>query len=107
MRGYEPFLAPTGDAAVDLLRTHEVDVILMDLRMPSMSGQTLFHVIVSQWPHLAARIIVMSGDPNALDHEEWLSLNNLPVINKPFDLSDLFALIERLLTDERRQANGS
>lgn len=99
-------MAPTGDAAVEMLRAHEVDVILMDLRMPGMSGQTLFHVIASQWTQLAARTIIMSGDPDARDHEEWLSLNDLPVINKPFDLSDLFALIERVLADERRQANG-
>jgi DNA-binding NtrC family response regulator len=107
LRGHEPLLAARGEAAIELLRSHEVDVVLMDLRMPSMSGKTLFHVIASQWPQLATRTVIMSGDPDSRDHEEWLSLNNLPVINKPFELSDLFALIERLLTDERRQANGS
>lgn len=106
LRGHTPLLADTGDAAFEILRAQEVDVVLMDLRMPSMSGRTLYHVIVSQWPHLAGRIVIMSGDPDAEDHEEWLSVNKLPVINKPFDLSDLFAMIERLLADERRQANG-
>lgn len=107
LQGHSALLAPTGEAACELLRSHEVDVVLMDLRMPGMSGQTLFHVIVSQWPHLAGRLVVMSGDPEAQDHEDWLSLNRLPVISKPFDLGDLFSVIEGVMTDERRRANGS
>ncbi len=105
-RGHVAYMAAAGDEALEILRTHEVDVVLMDLRMPGMSGQTLYHVIASQWPSLGTRVVVMSGDPDAVDHEEWLSLNNMPVISKPFDLADLFAIIERLLNDERRRANG-
>lgn len=107
LRGHEPLLAGTGEAAVDVLRKREVDVVLMDLRMPSMSGQTLYHVIASQWPQLASRIVVMSGDPDARDHEEWLQLNDVMVISKPFDLADLFTIIERMQSDERHRANGS
>ncbi len=106
LRGHTPLVAATGDAAFEFLRRHEIDLVLMDLRMPSMSGQTLYHVIASQWPRLASRVIVMSGDPDARDHEEWLSLNQLPVINKPFDLPELYAMIDRLMSDERRRANG-
>lgn len=82
-RGHVAYMAAAGDEALEILRTHEVDVVLMDLRMPGMSGQTLYHVIASQWPSLGTRVVVMSGDPDAVDHEEWLSLNNMPVISKP------------------------
>ncbi len=105
--GHTTLLAATGDAACELLVTEEVDLILMDLRMPSMSGQTLYHVIASQWPHLAGRVVVMSGDPDAEDHEDWLTLHRLPVIPKPFELATLLSLIERLVSDVQRRANGA
>ncbi len=106
LQGHTVLQASSGDEAFELLRQYEIDLVLMDLRMPSMSGQTLYHMIASQWPHLARRVIVMSGDPEARDHEEWLSLNDLALISKPFELPHLFALIGRLLTDARRQADG-
>ena len=72
--------AMSGEEACDILAGSAVDVVLMDLRMPTMSGQTLYHMSATQWPHLAARVIVMSGDPDAQDHEDWLGLHDLPVL---------------------------
>ncbi len=104
--GHTVLLATTGEEACQVLATSEVDLILMDLRMPSMSGQTLFHSIASQWPELAGRVVIMSGDPEADDHENWLSLHDLPVLTKPFDISQLLDLITRLTASPRREANG-
>jgi len=105
--GHTVFLATSGEQACDLLKSQDVDVILMDLRMPSMSGQTLFHVILTQWPHLTARIAVMSGDPDADDQQDWLKMYRLPVIPKPFELGRVFEMVEILTAEERRQANGT
>jgi len=105
-RGHTVFTATSGEEACDLLRTQTVDAVLMDLRMPKMSGQTLSHVILSQWPELAARVAVMSGDPDADDQQEWLQLYHLPVVSKPFELGQVFKMVELLTTEERRQANG-
>ncbi len=99
-------IATSGEEACDLLAVQSVDAILMDLRMPSMSGQTLFHVILSQWPHLASRIAIMSGDPDADDQQEWLQLYRLPVLGKPFELDRVFQMVDMLSAAERRQANG-
>ena len=106
--GHVVLLAPSGEQACELLSVQQVDAVLMDLRMPSMSGQTLFHVILSQWPRLAARVAVMSGDPDAEEEQEWLTLYGLPVIAKPFELARVFEMVEHLCAEaERRQANGS
>lgn len=106
--GHTVLLAPSGEQACELLAVQQVDAILMDLRMPSMSGQTLFHVILSQWPWLASRIAVMSGDPDAEDQQEWLAIYRLPVLGKPFELARVFDMVEHLCGEaERRQANSS
>jgi two-component system response regulator (stage 0 sporulation protein F) len=105
--GHTVHSAPSGEQACEILAAHTVDVILMDLRMPSMSGQTLYHVILSQWPHLACRVAVMSGDPDGDDGHDWLEIYRLPVISKPFELTRVFQMVEFLAAEERRQANGS
>lgn len=103
--GYRPLVATSGEEATELLKLHgTVDLILMDLRMPGMTGQTLFHVIASGWPALASRIVVMSGDPESEEHKEWLDLHDLPVVWKPFELPDIIRLVERLMA-RRREAN--
>lgn len=94
--GYEVLMAAGGDEACDILRALDVDVVLMDLRMPTMSGRTLYQVIRSQWPDLARRVVVMSGDPDANEYKDWLALHDLPVLAKPFRLDDMRRIIEML-----------
>ena len=104
-------LEVVGQAAAGLEAVHkatllDADVVVMDLRMPSMSGQTLYHSIVSRWPHLATHVVVMTGDPEAEDHNEWLELHDLPVLMKPFELAQLEALLRAITAGERWRNQG-
>ena len=105
-RDYEVFLASGGDEACQVLDSHTIDVILLDLHMPGMSGATLFHVIATQWPVMASRVIVMSGDDDARARESWLALNRLPMVPKPFQIKELLEAVERMLPRPAREANG-
>jgi CheY-like chemotaxis protein len=104
--GHTVQVATSGEAACEILATSAVDLVLMDLRMPGMSGQTLFHSIVARWPHLVSRVIVMTGDPEAQDHHDWLRHNDLPVLTKPFELAQLEQLVGAMATEERRRSQG-
>jgi CheY-like chemotaxis protein len=105
--GHAVVIATSGEQACELLGNQAVDVVFMDLRMPGMSGRTLYHVILSQWPQLARRVAIMSGDPDDEDNGDWLALYNLPVIAKPFELARVYEMVEFLSAEERRQANSS
>jgi len=104
--GHTIQLATSGEGACEALATSPVDLVLMDLRMPGMSGQTLYHSIVARWPHLVNRVIVMTGDPEAADHHDWLRHNDLPVLTKPFELAQLEGLLASVATEERRRSQG-
>ncbi len=106
LRGFESVMASCGEEAAEVLKGRDVDAILMDLRMPGMSGRTLYHLVVSNWPHLADRIIAMSGDTHGDDSQAWLDANDVPVLSKPFELHDAVRVVERLLV-RRREANGT
>ncbi|MFQ6047042.1 MAG: response regulator [Gemmatimonadales bacterium] len=102
--GYEVLSAGSGEAALELLDAHDVDMVLMDLRMPGMSGLTLYHAIASRWPPLIPRLAVMTGDPEDESLKEWLGVNNPPVIPKPFEVAEVLRLVDQL-SQWRREAN--
>ena len=104
--GYTVFLAASGEEALGILREHHMDAVVLDLQMPVMSGQTLFHVVIGKWPELKAKVLIMTGDARAEEKEKWLKLYDLPVVKKPFALGEVITLIDVLTTDEPREANG-
>jgi DNA-binding NtrC family response regulator len=91
--GHTVHLATNGEAAIEVLSDQPVDLVVMDLRMPGMSGQTLFHSIAARWPQLVERVIVMTGDLEAEDHYDWLKQHDLPILMKPFELKQLETLL--------------
>ena len=94
--GHEVLSAATGEEACEIMQSEAIDVVLMDLRMPAMSGRTLFQLILAQWPDLTRRLAVISGDPEADDHADWLELYDLPVLPKPFRLEEVVRMVEHL-----------
>ncbi|MBI2404361.1 MAG: response regulator [Gemmatimonadetes bacterium] len=105
--GHTVHLATSGEAACEILGGYPVDFVLMDLRMPGMSGQTLFHSIVARWPHLVSRVVVMTGDPEAEDHHDWLRHHDLPMLMKPFELAQLELLVRTVAEEaERNRSQG-
>jgi DNA-binding NtrC family response regulator len=102
--GHTVHMATNGEAAIEVLGDLPVDLVLMDLRMPGMSGQTLFHSIAAQWPQLVERVIVMTGDLEAEDHYDWLKQHDLPILMKPFELKQLETLLDTMA--ERRRGRS-
>ena len=109
--GYQVLLASGADSAYELLSEAPVDLVLLDVRMPQMSGDTLFFALVRRWPQLRQRIIFMSGDPEHCRDEWPEELRRRPLLPKPFTLRDLEALLERILAEgqgeEPLRSNGS
>ncbi len=105
--GYTVLLAASGQDALRILRKHQVDAVVLDLHMPVMSGQTLFHLIIGTWPELKTRVLIITGDVRVEEKETWLKLYDLPVVKKPFALDEVLSLIDAVTVDERQVANGS
>jgi DNA-binding response OmpR family regulator len=100
-------LAADAQAAYDLLHGAEVDVILLDLHLPQMSGDTFFVAATRKWPYLGSRIVLMTGDLYA-EQAHWPNdLRGCRMLHKPFMLDLLRATVREVLADiSSRQARA-
>jgi len=69
------------------------DVIICDLRMPALSGPELHAWAVRHRPELLQRLVFASGDVQEAAAAEFLEQSGCPVLEKPFELSALDAVL--------------
>ena len=62
------------------------DLILLDIRMPGMSGTELYNHVLEKAPVLKGKIIIVTGDVMGQDVKDFLRKNDLPYLVKPFDI---------------------
>jgi DNA-binding NtrC family response regulator len=87
--GYRVLTAADGDAAYALLASDPADAVLLDIRLPGMSGLALYLAIVHRWPQLEGRIAFMSGDADAPDVQSWLERGRYTTFRKPFSFGQI------------------
>jgi DNA-binding NtrC family response regulator len=109
--GYEVLTAGDPALAYDLLGAGGFDLVLLDVNLPQMSGDALFLALIRRAPELAARVILMSGDPWVAKHDWPPELQRCPVLAKPFTLEALARSVSQTMAAAdagaaRRQRNG-
>ncbi|NEU30266.1 response regulator transcription factor [bacterium LRH843] len=57
-----------GSEAMDLVRTHRPDVILMDINMPEMNGVEATRELVKAFPHVKVLILSIHDDESYVTH---------------------------------------
>jgi DNA-binding response OmpR family regulator len=94
---YEVVAAADPNSAYQILSEMTFDLLLLDLRLPQIGGDTLFLAIIRQWPRLRDRVILMSGDPWP-EQTDWpKELVSCPVLAKPFTLDTLTKTVRAVL----------
>ena len=93
--GYEVKLADSGRAGIELLESESFDVILLDLKMPDMSGIDVLKVVMERWPGI--KVIIVTGYSTVETAVEALRLGAFNHIEKPFTPDSLLAAVEEAL----------
>lgn len=96
--GYEVLVATTAAQAVQIMcRTNtSIDVVLLDLVLPDMSGAALFPLIREHRP--LAKVIVCSGYGLAGPTQELLDAGADGFIQKPYGLNDIHETIIKVMS---------
>lgn len=89
----------SADEAVQLVRQHKPDVVLLDILMPGMSGLQVFtqiHELDRRLP-----VIFVTADVGSETAIEAMQLGAYDYVAKPLDLPKLTALVEQALETRR------
>ncbi len=92
--GYTVYTADTGKDGIDLVASKQPDVLLVDMKLPDMSGLNVLKAAKATSP--LTKIIVNTGyvDQNVIDEAERLGRDSF--LQKPFNLERLYEEIQRL-----------
>jgi DNA-binding response OmpR family regulator len=94
----------------ELLDAADYDLVILDIHLPQLSGDTLALALLRRWPRLAQRVLLMTGDPWALRADWPEELRRCPMLVKPFTLDGLAATVRGALAppppQAQRKSNG-
>ncbi|MBM4446650.1 MAG: response regulator, partial [Chloroflexi bacterium] len=83
--------------ALKKIESQKYNLILADIKMPGMSGVTLYKRIQKIDKSLARRVVFITGDIMGADTEKFLSETKVAHIDKPFDAEQLSTEVKRAL----------
>ena len=95
-RNYEVVKAYNGLECFPLIRETEPDLILLDIKMPYVSGKEVIEALSKKGEFLIP-IIVMSGNDKFENKLHALENGAIDFLAKPFNSADLFGKIHSLL----------
>ncbi len=102
--GYEVETASNGIEGLEYLAGHDVDCVLLDIRMPKKDGLEVLAAIRNNLANIP--VIVITGLASTDQINEALSLGAYAVIRKPFDIGEILATAEASIKQARKNGIG-
>jgi DNA-binding NtrC family response regulator len=105
-RGYDVLTAQTGESALEILAGNDIDVTVLDVRMPGMDGLTVLAEIRKRFP--LVEVILLSGHATLETAVDGLRIGAMDYVMKPCRIDDLTQKIEearerRIINEEKRR----
>ncbi len=85
--------AENGEIALNYMKEKEYDLIISDLRMPGIDGWELYAWVKKHRPHLAKKLVFITGDIINLDAQTFFQETGVLHLKKPFHIEDLKRII--------------
>jgi two-component system response regulator HydG len=104
--GYTVFVATNGQAAVDRIRSNGVDILILDLRLPILSGLEAYLELKRIGCAVPTLIVTAYFDDYTDDVDKLQSLSVSGILRKPFDPRDLLDAVERLTRTGKGKRNA-
>jgi two-component system NtrC family sensor kinase len=101
MAGHTVETVSDGNEVLARVVASPFDVIISDMRMPAMHGRALYRALEAVHPHLARRMVFMTGDTRAEDTEQFLAEVGAPTVPKPFTFGGLIEALRAALDGSR------
>jgi len=99
--GFDVSTAADGESALAAARGKPLDLILLDVMLPAMSGLEVLRVL--RHDGIATPVIVLSAKGEEIDRVVGLKVGADDYVTKPFSRPELLARIEAVLRRGRRE----
>lgn len=91
--GYSILTASNGNQALEIIEENNVDLVLLDMKIPGMSGLEILKKIKQVRPDLKVMVMTAYGESDIV--KEALRNGAMSHFSKPFDLHELITSVEK------------
>ena len=95
--GYAVKGANRGETAVELMRKEPFDLMVLDYKMPGMTGFVVFQQAQALHPGMAVVLVTGHGTPEIINEANRMGFN--AILLKPFTSDELRGTVEKVLAD--------
>jgi DNA-binding response OmpR family regulator len=96
--GHEVSIARDGQRALELIRSLQPDLVLLDVMMPSKSGLEVLQAVRADEEIAATKILLLTAKGRETDVAKGMALGADAYMTKPFSTRELAASVRQLLS---------
>ena len=102
LRGFQAQGVTTGRAALEFLEAEECDVVLLDIKMPGLSGLEVIRRIKDMRPRL--QVVLLTGHGSVKSVEDGMALGAFDYLMKPVKIDSLVRVLTAAASGRKPQA---
>jgi len=102
--GFEVLTACDGETALAQVRASDPDLIVLDLKLPGISGYEVLRRLKSGDTSKSIPIVVMTGSDLGRSKGKSLALGASEYLTKPFSKNQFLEILKRLLAEAKHSA---
>jgi DNA-binding response OmpR family regulator len=95
--GWSPHVVAAGDTALDYVRSHTVDAVVLDLMLPGIDGFSVCRALRADRRTAAIPVIMLTARAEESDRIRGLELGADDYVAKPFSPNELVARIRAVM----------
>ena len=99
--GYDAVTASNGEEALSIIASGGIDMALLDIKMPGLSGIDVLSKISADWPDLC--VIMVTAISDVQTAVKAMQLGAYDYISKPFDQTEMLHKIRLAVERWRKQ----
>lgn len=96
-KGFDTLVAENGQDALDLIEKEEIDLVLLDIRMPGMDGNEVLEIIRQNYSPTILPVIMVTAETDSDSEVKSLGLGADDYVTKPVDFQVLLARLNNKL----------
>jgi DNA-binding response OmpR family regulator len=97
--GYQVLKSENGKQALEVLKEHTPDLILLDVIMPEMDGFEFLEIIKKDEAKKHIPVVMLTTEGQEENRKKGLSMGAWHYMVKPFDTQDLIDCVDKVLKE--------